>query len=110
MSAILPNIYGYNFKRHFHFDLTFPELTPQTAILDLSNDSVSKVHLINQILLLFKFYIYKSQNKCRLNINDLLANTLKIKKLEKITAFDNVKQVAAYKKMGYSKQKNFAIE
>ena len=75
----------------------FPVLTPQTAaILGLFIDSVSNIHLINHILLLFKLYIYKSRNKHQLNINALLANI--IKKLEKITAFGNAKKVAAYNK------------
>ena len=56
-------------NRHFHSDLTFPVLTPQTAILGLFNDSVSNISLINHI-----------------------------KKLEKVTTFRNVKKVAAYNK------------
>ena len=59
---------------------------------------VSNVHLINHILQLFKLYIYKFQNKYRLNINYLLDNIIKIKELEKVTAFDNVKKVVAYNK------------
>ena len=85
-------------NRHFPSDLKFPELTPQTTILGIFNDSVSNIHLINHILLLFKLYIYKSRNKHRLNINELLANILNIKKLEKVTAFGNVKKEAAYDK------------
>ena len=85
-------------NRHFHSDLKFPELTPQTAILGIFNDSVSNIHLINHILLLFKLYIYRSRNKYRLNINEHLANILNIKKLENVTAFSNVKNVAAYNK------------
>ena len=85
-------------NRHFHSDLKFPELTPQTAIVGIFNDSVSNIHLINHILLLFKLYIYKSRNKHRLNIHELLANILNIKKLEKVTAIGNVKKVAAYNK------------
>ena len=77
-------------NRHFPCDLTFHALTPQTAMLGLFNDSVSSVRLINHILLLFKLYIYKSRKKHRLNINDLSANILKIKKLEKVTGFNNV--------------------
>ena len=91
--------------------MTFPELTPQTAILDIFNDSISNIHLINNILLLFKLYIYKSQNKYRLNIHELLANILNINKIEKVTAFVNVKKVAAYnKKVEYYKQKSSVIE
>ena len=90
-------------NRHFHSDLTFPVLTPQTAILGLFNDSVSNIHLINHILLLFKLYIYKSRNKHRLNINELLANILNIKKLEKVTVFGNARKM----KNGILQTKNF---
>ena len=62
------------------------------AILGLINDSLSEIRLMNHILLLCKFYIYKSENKHWLNINELLANILKVKKLEKLTAFVNVKK------------------
>ena len=89
---------GLQLNRHFHSDLKFPELIPQTAILDIFNDSLSNIHLINHILLLLKLYIYKSRKKHRLNIHELLANILNIKKLEKVTAFDNVKKEAAYNK------------
>ena len=97
-------------KRHFHFDLTFPVLS-QTAILGLFNDSASNIHLINYILLLFKCYIYKSQNKHRLNINELLTIILKVKKLEKAAVFGNVKKVVAFlKNIGYYKWKTDVIE
>ena len=72
------------------------ELTPETAIVGIFNDSVSNIHLVSPILLLFKLYIYKSRNKHRLNIHELLANILNIKKLQKVTAIGNVKKVAAY--------------
>ena len=85
-------------NRRFHSDLKFPELTPQAAIVGIFNDSVSNKHLGNHILLLFKLYIYKSRNKHRLNIHELLANILSIKKLEKVTAIGNVKKLAAYNK------------
>ena len=85
-------------NRHFRSDLKFPVLTPQTTIIGLFNDSVSNIHLINRILLLFKLYICKSRNKHRLNINELLANIVNIKKLEKMTAFGNAKNVAGYNK------------
>ena len=85
-------------NRRFHSDLNFPELTLQTAIVGIFNDSAINIHLLNHILLLFKLYIYKSRNKHRLNIHELLANILNIKKLEKVTAIGNVKKVAAYNK------------
>ena len=82
-------------NRHFHSDLKFPELTPQTAIVGIFNDSVSNIHLINHILLLFKLYIYKSRSKHRLNIQHDL--TPKIYVLHKITI--------ALKFMSYINQK-----
>ena len=66
-------------NRHFHSDLNFPVLTPQNAIIGIFNNSVSNIHLINHILLLFKLYICKSRNKHRLNINELLGNILNIR-------------------------------
>ena len=80
----------------FHCYLTFPALTPKSVVLSLRNDSVQNVRLVNHILLLSKLYIYISQNKHRLIINALLANILNIKKLEQISAFNNVKKVANY--------------
>ena len=57
-------------KKHFHCVLTFPVLTPQTTILDLFHDSTSNLRLVNDIMLLFKLYIYKSRNEHWLNINE----------------------------------------
>ena len=57
-------------NRHFHSDLMFPELTPETAIVGIFSDSVSNIHLINHILLLFKLYIYKCRSKHRLNLHE----------------------------------------
>ena len=73
----------------------FPALKLQVAILSLFNDFVNNACPIDHILLLFKFYIYKSPNTHWLNINDLLGNILKIKKLENVTASNSVKKVAA---------------
>ena len=95
-------------NRHFHSDLKFPELTPQATILGIFNDSLSNVHLINHILLLFKLYIYKSRHKHRLNIHELLANILYIKKLEKVSAFGNVKKSSCLQtKIGILQTENF---
>ena len=109
MSAFILNTYGYNQTR-FHCNLTFPALTPKTAILSPLNGSASHVLLINHMLLLFKLYFYKSRNKHRLNINDPLDNILNIKKLEKICIFDNVKKIAAYNKKWDIKNKKPQIQ
>ena len=95
-------------NRHFYSDLTFPELTCETAILGKFNVCESNIHPLNHILFLFKLYIYKSRNKHGLNIHELLANILNI---ENVTAFGNVKKVPAYnKRMEYYKQKTSVLE
>ena len=52
--------------------LSFPSLTPQSAILghiDLSADYL----LIKHLILIYKFYIYNSRNRESLNIEHLKA-------------------------------------
>ena len=53
---------------------TLPALTSQTSLFGLFDDFVNNKQLTNQILLLFKLYIYKSRNKHKLKINNDLAN------------------------------------
>ena len=79
-------------KQILPFWFNFSCINTADAILDLINDSLSEIRLMNHILLLCKFYIYKSGNKHWLNINELLVNILKVKKLEKLTAFVNVEK------------------
>ena len=82
----------FNSTKCLWLQLNTPVLTAQTVIFGLFNDSVSNIHLVNHVLLLFKLYIYKSRNKHRLNTNELLANILNIEKLEKVAAFGNAKK------------------
>ena len=61
--------------------LSFPSLTPQSAILghiNLSDDYL----LINHIILIYKFYIYNSRNRGYLNFAQLKAIIDKTKKIE----------------------------
>ena len=68
-------------------------MAKNTFVVEVTlNDSVSNIRVINHTFFLFKFYIYKSWNKHQLNINEFLANILKIKKLEKDTAFYNIEK------------------
>ena len=61
--------------------LSFPSLTPQSALLghiDLSDDYL----LINHLILIYKFYIYNSRNRGYLNIEHLKAIIDKTKRIE----------------------------
>ena len=61
--------------------LSFPSLTPQSAILghiDLSDDHL----LINYIIFIYKFYIYNPRNRGYLNIEHLKAIIDKTKRIE----------------------------
>ena len=60
--------------------------------------------------MLFKLHIYKSRNKHRLNIHELLANIFNINKLEKVTAFGNEKKVAAYNKKWVITNRKFPLQ
>ena len=70
--------------------LSFPSLTPQSAILghiNLSDDYL----LINHIILIYKFYIYNSRNRGYLNIEHLKAIIDKTKRIEEETSKHELK-------------------
>ena len=49
-----------------------------------------------QILLIFELYVYKSREKKLLNINNLIAEIQKIKRIEKEIALPNSKKTIAF--------------
>ena len=71
----------------FQNTLILLTLTPQTAILGIldsvSNNSFFENNeiLINQILFIFKLYVYKSRKKIFLNINNFIAEIRKVKRM-----------------------------
>ena len=87
----------------FQNNLMLPTLTPQTAILGIS-ESVSKDSnfknkvFINHILLVFKLYVFKSREKKFTNINNLIAEIRKVKTLEKEIALTNSMKTIAFTK------------
>ena len=85
----------------FQNNLILPTLTPQTAIFGFldytNNDSIFENNkcLSNHILLIFKLYVYKSREKKLLNINNLIAEIQKIKRIEKRNCLPNSKKTIA---------------
>ena len=88
----------------FQNTLILPTLTPQTAILGIldsvSNDSFFENNkiLINHVLLIFKLYAYKSREKKFINLNNLIAEIRKIKRIEKEIALNNATKATAFRK------------
>ena len=68
--------------------LILPTLTPQAAIFRIlesaSNDSTFKNKaFINHFLLIFKLYVFISREKMFINLNILIAQIRKVKRIEK---------------------------
>ena len=88
----------------FQNTLILPTLTPQTAILGIldpvSNNSFFEINeiIINHILLVFKLYVYKCREKKFSNINNLIAEIRKVKRIEKEIALNNSMKTTAFRK------------
>ena len=68
----------------FETDLGFPDLTPQAALFGFINECYNNLNILqNHLLLIFKLYIYQSRERGVLNLNDLIKNITKGKKLER---------------------------
>ena len=91
----------------FQNTLILPTLAPQTAILEIlisvSNNSFFENNkiLINHILLIFKLYVYKSREKKFVNINNLIAQIRKVKRIQKEIALNNSLKRIAFRKTWY---------
>ena len=80
----------------FEIDIDFPHLTPQAALFGFINESDSNLNTLqNHILLIFKVYIYQSRERGVLNLNCVIKNVTKVKKLER-------KIASAYEKKPFS--------
>ena len=68
----------FDFVQYFQSNLILPTLTPQTSMFGFldctNNDSIFENNkcFSNNILLIFKLYVYRSREKKLLNINNLI--------------------------------------
>ena len=68
----------------FEKDLDFPDLITQAALFGFVNESDNNLNILqNHILLIFKLYVYQSREIRVLNLNSLIKNATKVKKLER---------------------------
>ena len=87
----------------FQNTLISPTLTLQTVILrildSVSNNSFSENNkiLINHILLIFKLCAYKSREKKFININNLIAEIRKVKRIEKEIALNSSMKTTVFR-------------
>ena len=63
----------------FQIDIILASLTPQAAIPWLTNEANNIYNLLNHILLVFKYYVYRSREKHILNIDISIDNLIEIK-------------------------------
>ena len=70
------------FRQYFSQFINISHSTPQNFILGIFDYS-QHLELINDLLLILKFYIYSARNTKQLNFNNLKITIKKIKKLEK---------------------------
>ena len=93
-----------NLVQCFQNNLILPTLTRQTAIFGFldytNNDSIFENNkcLSNHILLIFKLYVYKSREKKLININNLIAEIRKGKRIEKEIALTISKKIITFTK------------
>ena len=62
-------------------------ITPQSSIFGFIDHKVN-YHLINHILLIFKYYVYKTKENGSLGLKDLKRNIHEIKNIEKQISFN----------------------
>ena len=67
----------------FQNDFILSSLAPQTTILGLYNEANNNYNVLSHIFLTFKYYVYISREKRKLNIGILIVNLMKVKKREK---------------------------
>ena len=70
-------------KRYFSPVFNMPDITPQSAIFGFIDNNYENLLLINHILLIFKWYIFKARKKEQVNLNSLIKYICKIKNMEK---------------------------
>ena len=78
-------------QHSFQNILIVPPITPQSAIFGFIDHKVN-YHLINQILLIFQYYVYKTRENGSLELKLWKRNILKIKNIEKQISLNKPKK------------------
>ena len=81
-SCTKANFLWMQLQHSFQNILIIPPITPQSAIFGFIDHKVN-CHLINHILLIFKYYVYETRENGSLDLKVLKRNIHKIKKYRK---------------------------
>ena len=71
--------------------LEIPNIKPQSAIFGFHDIENTDIIIINHLLLIFKWYVYKSRDKGKTDLKALLNSFKKIQHLEELVSANNVK-------------------
>ena len=88
----------FNIKEFFKEDFALLSLSPQVAILGYLNTDDKTFLIQNIIILLFKYYIYKSRQTGKLDLVGFISLLSKIKNLEKRLTFENQKNLKIFER------------
>ena len=81
----------------FQDDIILPSITPQAAILGLTNEASNTSNLLSHILLVYKYYLDILRDKNTKNIDILIDKLMEIKKKEKRISFISNKKTETLK-------------
>ena len=90
-SCTRTNFLWMQLQHSFQNVLITPPITPQSAIFGFIDHKVN-YHLINQILLIFQYYVYKTRENGSLELKLWKRNILKIKNIEKQISLNKPKK------------------
>ena len=81
-SCTKTNFLWMQLQHSFQNLLVIPSITPQSVIFEFT-DHKENYNLINHILVIFKYYVYKTRENGSLDLKVLKRNVHKIKDIEK---------------------------
>ena len=81
----------------FQDDIILPSITPQAAILGLTNEANNTSNLLSHILLVYKYYLDILRDKNTKNIDILIDKLMEIKKKQKRISFISNKKTETLK-------------
>ena len=86
-------------KYYIQNNLELPSVTSQSAILGFTDSHLENFIIINHLLLIFKYHIFKSRSNKQLNSLQLKTNVIKVKTIEEdLSQGDNNKSKKCCKK------------
>ena len=89
LNCTICNKVWLDLKNFLKNDIDIPLLSPQSAIFGFLEEDNNMFVTINQLLLLFKYFVYKSRDSKKLSFQKFLKMVQKIRDLEKIISQGN---------------------